>query len=512
MSHATPYISTYLSALTLERGGRRVLNRIRWTIRPGQRWVLVGENGSGKTQLLKVIAGIVRPSSAAAATLRWRLGDEWHAVPYEVRERIAYLGPERQDKYQRHGWDLPALELVGTGIHGTDIPLETLRAAQRRAVRVLLARLGIEALARRSFLQLSYGERRMVLLARSLIARPGLLLLDEVFTGLDPENHRRLLSWLGRLRGQLPVVSVTHQAADVPPNATHLLVLSEGRVVHAGRLRARDVQRYLGVRAAGTAAHLRGSSTGRSRGAALVRLQHACVYLEERCALRDVSLTVRPGQLWVVHGANGAGKTTLLRTLYGDHGVAAGGSIERRGIAPGVPLERFRVRTGISAPYVHARYPRSASVHDVVLSGRHASIGMHRAATAADRAATLRVLRRLDLAKWAQRPLGELSYGQTRRVLFGRAVVRSPPLLLLDEPFDSVDAATRRLLTREILRLSRAGAAVVVTAHAFGEWSRHASHEVELGAGQVRYCGVARAALAGDAAAARIRAQPSRAR
>ncbi len=508
----TPYITTCLGGLTLERGGRRVLSRIRWTIRPGERWVLAGANGSGKTQLLKVIAGIVRPSSAPDKSLRWRLGDEWHAVPYEVRERIAYLGPERQDKYQRYGWDLPAEELVGTGLHGTDIPLEALSVAELRSVRALLARLGIAALARRSFLELSYGERRMILLARALISRPGLLLLDEVFTGLDRDNHLRLLGWLGRLRGQLPLVTVTHQAADVPANATHLLVLRKGRVVHAGRLRAADVQRYLGERAPRTGADPRGRSAGRTRGEPLVRMQDACVFLEERCALRDVSLTVRPGELWVVHGANGAGKTTLLRTLYGDHGVAAGGSLERRGISSGVPLERFRARTGIAAPYVHARYPRTATVHDVVLSGRYGSIGIHRGATAADRRATQLALRRLELARWAQRPLQELSYGQTRRVLFGRAVVREPPLLLLDEPFDSIDAATRRLLMREILRLSRAGVAVVVTAHAFDEWKGHASHELELDAGRVRYCGAPRRPRAAGGAAAGITARRSPAR
>jgi molybdate transport system ATP-binding protein len=215
------------------------------------------------------------------------------------------------------------------------------------------------------------------------------------------------------------------------------------------------------------------------------------------------------GEFWVIHGGNGAGKTTLLRTLYGDHGVAAGGSIERRGIAAGVALERFRARTGIAAPYLHARYPRTATVREVVLSGRHASIGIHRPATSADRKATGRILRRLRLARWAKRPLGELSYGQSRRVLFARALVRSPRLLLLDEPFDSIDGETRRLLTGEIVRLARAGVAIVVTAHSFTEWSRYATHEVELKSGRVRYCGAARQAP--DAPRARIRRLPSRA-
>jgi molybdate transport system ATP-binding protein len=512
MSIAAPYITTHLSGMTLERGGRCVLSRIHWTIRPGERWVLVGANGSGKTQLLKVIAGIVRPCSAAQDTLRWRLKDEWHHVPYEIRERIAYLGPERQDKYQRYAWDMTAEALTGTGIHGTDIPLAALSAVELARVRALLGRLGLGALGRRRFLELSYGERRMILLARALISRPGLLLLDEVFTGLDRENQLRLRAWLARLRGRLPVVTVTHQAADVPANATHLLVLQQGRVSYAGRLRASQLTRYFGAGAPGAAAAAPQGSARRARRVPLLRLQEACVYLEERRALREVSLTVCGGDFWVVHGANGAGKTTLLRTLYGDHGVAAGGAIERRGITPGVPLERFRVRTGISAPYVHARYPRTATVRDVVLSGRYGSIGIHRAVSSADRQATRCVLRRLDLAQWAERCLGELSYGESRRVLFARAIVGSPRLLLLDEPFDNIDAATRRRLSGEIVRLAGAGVAIVVTAHGFGEWGRYATHELELSAGEVRYCGAARRAGAADPAAAHLRGRRARAR
>jgi molybdate transport system ATP-binding protein len=490
------YIETRLVGVTLRRGDRRVLTSIHWYVRPGQRWVLLGLNGSGKTQLLKVVAGIVRPTGARP-TLRWRFKGEWHDVPYELKEHIAYLGPERQDKYQRYAWNMTAEDAVGTGLQGTDIPLEKLAPAGRRRVRALLQRLGVAFLSRRRLLELSYGERRMVLLARALLARPKLLLLDEVFTGLDRENHARLLDWLTRLRGKLPLVIATHQLEDVPLNATHALVLRQGQVVYCGRLQQSVLARHFGATAGGSgrthAARVSRTRAVTPRPRDIVQLTHARVYLDERCALKDVSLTVRAGEFWVIHGPNGAGKTTLLRTLYGDHGVAAGGGIVRRGIGPGVPLERFRERTGIAAPYLHARYPRAATVGDVVLSGRHASIGLHRTATGADRAAALRVLRRLKLAKWAQRPLGELSYGQVRLVLLARALVRKPRLLLLDEPLDSVDAVTRGILIREIEKAAAQGTAVVVTAHSRLEWHAHASHEIELKSGGVRYCGERRA-------------------
>jgi molybdate transport system ATP-binding protein len=481
-----------VAGAALQRAGRRVLTNIHWQIRPGQRWILLGANGSGKTQLLKLIAGIVRPAPAPGRTVRWRLRGEWHEVPLEVRQRIAYLGPERQDKYERYDWNMAAEDLVGTGLYATDIPLDALTAADRRQVRGVLRRLGVGQLARRRFLELSYGQRRMVLLARALIRRPALLILDEVFTGLDLENHALLVRWLARLRGGLPLVIATHELADIPSTATHALVLRAGRIVYRGRM-GNAVRGHFGARARGAGATgRRGRAHLRNAGASLVRLQGAHVYLEGCHALRDVSCAVRAGEFWVIHGPNGAGKTTLLRTLYGDHGVAAGGAIERAGIRPGVALEQFRARTGIAAPYIQAAYPRNYTVADVVLSGRHASIGLQRPFSRADREATKRVLRRLGLARWAGRSLGQLSYGQTRLVLFARALVRGRRLLLLDEPFDSMDAHTRRVLARELRRLASQGVAIVVAAHSLHEWTAYATHELELAAGRVRYAGVAR--------------------
>jgi molybdate transport system ATP-binding protein len=496
VSSTTHYLQVRVTGASLRRAGRRVLNGIHWEIRPRQRWILLGANGSGKTQLLKLVAGIVRPAPAPQPTLRWRLRAEWHHVRREIKHRIAYVGPERQDKYERYGWNMTAQDVVGTGLYATDIPLDTLTAADHRRVQAILGRLGIGFLGERRFLDLSYGQRRMILLARALVGRPALLVLDEVFTGLDRENHGLLMRWLSRLRGQLPLVMATHELVDVPATATHALVLRSGRVAFRGPIRAAARDHFGQIAHAARTAHKpRTPDSGvRAQQAALVRLDRAHVYLDGFHALHDVGLSVRPGEFWVIHGPNGSGKTTLLRTLYGDHGVATGGLIEREGIGPGVPLEHFRERAGISAPYIHSSYPRNYTVAQVVLSGRHSSIGLQRAFTRSDRRAAGRILHRLGLAEWAQRALGELSYGQTRLVLFARALVRSPRLLLLDEPFASVDAATRAVLGRELRRHAACGVAIVITAHAVHEWIADATHELWLIDGRMRYGGPLRTA------------------
>jgi ABC-type molybdenum transport system ATPase subunit/photorepair protein PhrA len=124
-----------------------------------------------------------------------------------------------------------------------------------------------------------------------------------------------------------------------------------------------------------------------------------------------------------------------------------------------------------------------------VQSGRYASVGLNGAPGPRDRLAARRALALLGLTRLARRRLRELSYGQARRVLFARALVREPRLLLLDEPFAGVDAPTRRALMKRLGALAARGTALVVTTHSAGDWPGCATHELELAGGRARYCG-----------------------
>jgi molybdate transport system ATP-binding protein len=491
------YVDVELKRLRLERGGRVVLRDVVWRIRPGERWVLAGANGAGKTQLLKLVSGAVWPTPTGRELRKYRWRAELWETPYEVQDEIGYLGAERQDKYERYGWNHPVRQIVATGLYRTDIPLDPLRPSDQRKISKVLESLGIEHLADRGFLTLSYGERRLTLLARVLASRAKLLLLDELLNGLDTTNRERALRWLNRTaRSRLPWVLATHRADDVPKSATHALVLDGGRVVYRGLIAKAPLSRWLERGASET-----GKDAGRrkrklrpvsSRTKPIVTLEKASVYLDGREVLRDLSMAVRPRELWVVHGSNGAGKTTLLRTLYGDHGVAVGGKVVRAGVVPGVPLEVFKKRVGLVAPHLQADHPQQLSVAEVVQSGRHASIGLNDPSTAADRAAARRALAFFGLDGFSRRTLNELSYGQMRRVLFARAWVSHPSLLLLDEPLAGIDTPTAHELLGRIELLVKRGAAVVMTTHHREEWPAFTSHELELADGRARYCGPVR--------------------
>ncbi|HUG73136.1 MAG TPA: ATP-binding cassette domain-containing protein [Steroidobacteraceae bacterium] len=494
-----------LDRLSLSRGGRRILHSMSWHVRPGQRWLVVGASGAGKTQLLKVVAGDVWPDAALWPARRYRHDSDWHVQPADVREEFAWLGPERQDRYERYGWNYRAIDVVGTGLHRTDIPLERLSAKQEAACAALLGRAGIRRLAQRRFLTLSYGERRLVLLARALAWRAKVLLLDEVATGLDEANRRRLFRLLaGRTLRDTGWICSAHREEDIPPGATHLLWLEAGQVRQDGLLTRETLRAALAAAQvptsvpAGQPARRRAVAEARApsqspRAATvprpLISMTGANVWIDGKRVLCDIDLDIGRGQCWVVHGANGSGKSTLLRTIYGDHAVASDGRIRRAGVVPGVPLDDFRARTGLVAPHLQTDYPRHTTVLDAVVSGLHSSLGLNFGATPAEATRARRALRALGMEDFAARQLADLSYGQVRRILFARAQVLRPRILLLDEALTGLNTPLRNELLAWLESRIDAGSTVVMATHYRREWPRNATHELMLSRGRITYAG-----------------------
>ena len=481
------YLEVELSHVDLVRSGRRVLRDLRWRIRPGQRWALQGANGAGKTQLLKLIAGDVWPQPRAEARRVYRWRGELSNEPYGVKEEIAYLGAERQDRYQHYDWNHRVSVIVGTGIQRSDTPVRSLTAAERSRVARVLRRFGILGLARRRFLDLSQGERRLVLLARALAWRPALLLLDEPLNGLDAPHRARVLAALGTLsRSRLPWIYASHRPEEVPAAVTHCARLERGQL-RAGPWRPRSVPH------AGGAASARAERPARRPvHPPLIELRGASVWRAGTPVLHRLTLRIRSGDCWVVHGANGSGKSTFLTTLLGEHSVASDGSIWRRFQPPGMPLSEFKDRVGLVAPDLQAALPRQLTALECVVAGLRGAYHLDGAVGASEQRAALRSLSDVGARRFARCRLGELSYGQGRRVLFARALARQPDIVLLDEPYTGLDALTRRRLRALIEILVSAGRTIVMATHHRDDWPRGTRCELELAAGRPRYCGPVR--------------------
>ena len=225
-----------ISGLTVRRGLAVILDSVSWRVQPGQHWVILGANGSGKTSLLSALTGYLTPTSGGVEVLSQHYGrSDWR----ELRKRVGVVSSAIR---QRIPPEESALETIVSGrLAMIDFWGEMTPTDRRRGLRIL-RQIECLSLAARPWSYLSQGERQRVLIGRALMARPPLLILDEPCAGLDPAAREHFLQFLKRLvRTRRPpsTVLVTHHVEEIMPFFSHVLILRNGRVLACGpRVRA----------------------------------------------------------------------------------------------------------------------------------------------------------------------------------------------------------------------------------------------------------------------------------
>jgi len=225
-------LALQFSRVEVERDGDLVLSEVDWEVRKGQRWAVLGPNGAGKTTLLRLASGYLHPTRGTVEVLGQRLGRT------DVRALRRRVGVVSASVARMLVPGLKAREVVVSACYGELEPWwHAYSDVERAKAASLLAQAGFAAIAERPFEVLSEGERQQVLLARTLMTSPELLLLDEPCAGLDVAGRERLLSRLSSLAHsspELPIVMVTHHVEEIPVGFTHVMLIRAGHVVAAG--------------------------------------------------------------------------------------------------------------------------------------------------------------------------------------------------------------------------------------------------------------------------------------
>jgi iron complex transport system ATP-binding protein len=227
-----PSSAIRFDAVDLDRLTTPVLRGVTWTVGGGERWVVLGPNGSGKTTMFELASGYLHPTRGSVDILGHRLGR------VDVRKLREHIGLVSTAVAKKLVPNVTAADVVVSARHGALEPWwHTYTDVERRRARSLLETAGFGHIADRSFGVLSDGERQQALLARALMSEPALLLLDEPAAGLDLAGRERLMTTLTRLAldpGHPPTVMITHHVEEIPADFGHILLLREGRVVAAG--------------------------------------------------------------------------------------------------------------------------------------------------------------------------------------------------------------------------------------------------------------------------------------
>jgi len=442
-----------------------------WNVAPFQSWVITGSNGSGKSAIAQALAGGLAVSSRSASS------GAGNQLPDPGS--VALISFERQrdvvfdERYHDDG------EFVEGGVDPGTLARDFILARKRGTAAgataapparldELVQRLGIGHVLERGLKYLSTGEIRKVLLCRELLREPAWLVFDEPYEGLDSATRLVLAAELDRLvsaslegAGRTRVLIITDRYEHVPQGTTHVLHIEDRRVTFVGERAAFEARgipselRGLASEEAESLGHAlaetleeRAAMRGpEAANAVLVAMRDVTVSYAGRPVLDRLNLEIARGEHTLVRGPNGCGKTTLLNLINGDNPQVYANDVSICGMKRGSGESIWDVKKQLGqvsyALHVEYAYRCQANLIESVLSGFYDSIGLYQEPGYAEIHAAERWLAVVGLLGKRAQPFTQLSYGEQRVALILRAVVKQPPLLILDEPCHGLDPRHR---------------------------------------------------------------------
>ena len=439
------------------------LRHITWHIDRGAHCALMGDNGAGKSTLLRLLHGQCWPTEGRVL---WNGPDGPEDAPLAGRAISALVSPALQENYQRQGWYISGRELLLTGFGDTPLLYSTTAGERQRDVEEMARRLDALPLLDVCVPEMSQGQLRLLLLARALVRRPALLLLDECANGLDDRHRGLFFAELDRAREHSTVIMSTHRPEQLPGWCRHVRWVVAGQLLPDGQTPDSTDESAPPLPVLPVRPHALPPEA--EHAAPLLEVRNATVFIDRREVLHNITWQLRRGEHWRIVGANGSGKSTFLRMLAGDEFVADGGSLQRNLPGQGgktAILQDIRKGVRLVSDLAQAQYGYSLNALELVCSGWDNTVGNYREYSEEETAQARAVMARLDCITLAEKSIRSLSTGQLRRLFLARALLGAPDILLLDEPCSGLDESSRRQYLALLDKLAAEGLHLVFVSH-----------------------------------------------
>jgi molybdate transport system ATP-binding protein len=463
--------------ITVRLQDRLMFQNTSWRIHSDEHWAILGPNGSGKSTFVRSLWGGV-PLRSGRILLHFSDSKaEDHGLAQ--RDAIGYVSFETHQRLMEHEElqeDLRAFanktdevttaqDVIFSGI----LVNRGLTPEDKARCEEIAELLDLQPILRQNITSLSTGEMRKTLIARALIKAPKLLILDEPFDGLDETAHRSLSRSIDHLMtGSVRVILVVHRLEEIVVNISHVLFIKEGQLFMQGpkeyMLTSENISQLYGCQL-----HLEGDNGEYSvsfgedgiramnappvaeakyadEPEVLIEMKDTTVQYEGMPVLDHLNWVMKRGENWAILGPNGSGKSTILKLILGDNlqGYSNQVILFGRQKGTGETLWEIKKRIGAVSSELQIRYRKKMSAYDVIASGFYDSIGLYQYPTPEQKKTVDQWVELLRIEDIAPQPYHHLSYGQKRMILLARAMVKSPVLLIVDEPCHGLDIPNRK--------------------------------------------------------------------
>lgn len=429
-----------------QREREYVLRNIDWQLHEYGHCAITGANGAGKSTFLNLAHGSLWTDTGRVFWL--------DANGIQDSSRITGLAmtglvsPAIQEDLQRNAWNITVMEMLRDAF---DQDVRMAQEERDAAISACLKDLNAEGWLDLRLPALSQGQMRLALLAREILRKPRVLLLDEFASGLDAERRKLSFAMLDKAREWTTFVFTAHRLEEIPAWASTLYHMESGRLKPLGSVVNHE------------AAQVRYTAqTTHARKDPLFELDNASVYIDRELVLKNISWKAAQGEHWRISGANGSGKSTFLRLLAGDELAAAGGTVRRWSYTTSrwaETLDEIRQNVCLVSDMGQTFYGYPLTGLELVCSGFDNTIGIWREISESEKSKAFAAIEAFfpNADKISQSSIRRLSTGQLRKLHLARAMMRAPSALLLDEPCTGLDSESRGDYLEMLCRLAVEG-------------------------------------------------------
>lgn len=469
-----------LTQVSKRFGGVLALDRIDWDVLPGEVHCLVGENGCGKSTLIKLVAGVHAPEPGSRVEIAGEPREgltpaEAHRLGIQVIFQDLSLFP-----------NLSVAENIAIDAHLKGLARPVAYGRMKAVAKEVLGRLGFSLPLDAPVGSLPIAERQVVAICRGLAADARLLFMDEPTASLTRAEVKSLLAIVERLKAQgIAVVFVSHRLDEVVEIAERVTVMRDGRKV--GTYAADEVDaRRIGELMTGLSIEHKVTARDMSAAPPLLEVEG----LSRAGEYADVSFTLRRGEVLGITGLLGAGRTELALSLFGmtrpDRGTIR---LDGRPLVLGSNREAIRAGIAyVSEDRLHLGLNMRQSVADNL-----ALASLDRLANAIGWVPPAK--RRALAADWARRlkiklpglgnPVQQLSGGNQQRVVLAKWLATEPKVLILDSPTVGVDIGNKRGIYEIIHALAAQGVGIVLISDEIPEVYYNADRVLHMREGRI---------------------------